>query len=157
MTTQVLTQKEKELIAVGGSVSAGCVKCSNYHFKQAFEQGASKDEVHHAVVAATAVIYDSLEISQRNAFRLMDIERQEVMVGGDEAEDALTTLIKLAAAVAVNNVINVKRYIEIADKLGIPSSKVHLTIKLARVIQNRAGDFVEEAIDEASPEANSTD
>ena len=157
MTTQVLTQKEKELIAVGGSVSAGCVKCSNYHFKQAFEQGASMDEVHRAVVAATAVIYNSVEISQRNAFRLMDIERQEVMVGGDEAEGALTTLIKLAAAVAVNNVINVKRYIEIADKLGVSSSKVHLTIKLAQVIQNRAGEFIEEAIGEASPEANPAD
>lgn len=157
MTTEVLTQKEKELIAVGTAVSAGCVKCSNYHFKQAFEQGASQDEVHHAVIAATAVIEDSVENLQHTAYRLMDIERQEVTVGDIEISNTLTALIKLAAAVAVNNVINVKKYIEIADELGASSSETHLTIKLAKVIQKRAGKFVDEAIEEASLETDVTD
>ena len=44
MTKEVLSQKEKELIAVGGSVAAGCVKCSHCHFKQAFEHGQSGRE-----------------------------------------------------------------------------------------------------------------
>ena len=51
-----LSQKEKELIACGASVSAGCQKCANYHFKQAFEEGATKDEIQQAVTAATCII-----------------------------------------------------------------------------------------------------
>ena len=152
MTREVLSQKEKELIAVGGSVSAGCVKCSHYHFKQAFEQGASRDEVLHAVIAATEVISDSAEILQRTAYELMGIKRREVTTGAADASDSLTALIKLAAAVAVNNVVNTKRYIDAASRLGAPSSEIHLAIKLAKVIQNRAGEFVDEAIEEFTAE-----
>lgn len=154
MHTEVLTQKDKELIAVGVSVSAGCVRCSNYHFKQAFEQGASQDEVHHAVIAATAVIKDSLEKLQHTAFRLMDINRKEATVNDIEISDTLTALIKLAAAVAVNNEVNVGKYIEAANKLGASSSEIHLTIKLARMIQKRARKFVDETIEEASQKTN---
>lgn len=98
MTKEVLSQKEKELIAVGGSIAAGCVKCSHYHFRQAFEQGASQDEV------------------------------------------------------AVNNVANTRRHIEAANRLGASSVEIHLAIKLAKVIQNRAGEFVDEEIEEFTAE-----
>ena len=147
--TEVLSQKEKELIAVGAAVSAGCAMCSNHHFKQAFKRGATKDEVHHAVIAATAVMEDSMGDLQRTTHRLMDMELQESHISDVETTEKLTALIKLAAAVAVNNVIYSKRYIGIADKLGASSRELHSTIKLVRVIQKRAGKFVDEAIEEA--------
>ena len=149
MMTEVLSQKEKELIAVGAAVSAGCAMCSNHHFKQAFKRGATKDEVHHAVIAATAVMEDSMGDLQRTTHRLMDMEPQESHISDVETTEKLTALIKLAAAVAVNNVIYSKRYIGIADKLGASSRELHSTIKLVRVIQKRAGKFVDEAIEEA--------
>lgn len=152
MTKEVLSQKEKELIAVGGSVAAGCVKCSHYHFRQAFEQGANQDEVLRAVIGATEVINDSMEILQSTAYELMDIERDEVTTGTNEATDSLTALIKLAAAVAVNNVANTRRHIEAANRLGASSAEIHLAIKLAKVIQNRAGEFVDEEIEEFTAE-----
>ncbi len=128
MKTEMLSQKEKELVAVGAAVSAGCAMCSNHHLKQVFKRGAAKDEVHYAVIAATAVIEDSMEDVQYSAYRLMDIERQEVPIGKVETTETLTALIKPAAAVAVNNVINSKRYIGIADKLGASSRELHSTI-----------------------------
>ena len=148
MTKEVLSQKEKELIAVGGSVAAGCVKCSHYHFRQAFEQGANQDEVLRTVIGATEVINDSVEILQRTAYDLMDIERDKATTGTNEPTDSLAALIKLAAAVAANNVANTKRYIEAADQLGASSAEIHLAIKLAKVIRNRAGEFVDEEIEE---------
>jgi AhpD family alkylhydroperoxidase len=153
MTKEVLSQKEKELIAVGGSVAAGCVKCSHYHFRQAFEQGANQDEVLRAVIGATEVIKDSVEILQHTAYELMDVERDEVTTGINEATDSLTVLIKLAAAVAVNNVANTRRHIEVANRLGASSAEIHLAIKLAKVIQNRAGKFVDEEIEEFTAES----
>jgi AhpD family alkylhydroperoxidase len=152
MTKEVLSQKEKELIAVGGSVAAGCVKCSHYHFRQAFEQGASQDEVLRAVIGATEVINDSVEILQRTAYELMDVERDKVTTFIDKSTDSLTALIKLAAAVAVNNVANTRRHIEAANRLGASPAEIHLTIKLAKVIQNRAGEFVDEEIEEFTAE-----
>ena len=123
MTKEVISQKEKELIAIGGSIAAGCVKCSHYHCRQAFEQGANRDEVLSAVIGATKVINDSVEILQRTAYELMDIERDNVTTGTSEATDSLTALIKLAAAVAVNSVADTRRYIEAANRLGASSAK----------------------------------
>ena len=154
MNTKVLTQKEKELIAVGASISGGCVKCSNYHFKQAFEHGANKDDVHQAVLAATSIIESSVENLQRTAYCLMNIERQAATVRDIDLSDALTAHVMLASAVAANNVANVKKYIGIAGKLGSSPSEIHLTVKLARVIQKRAGEFVDEAIADVLQEAD---
>lgn len=149
MTNHRLSQKEKELIAVGISVSAGCIKCSNYHFKQAFEEGATQDEVHQAVLAANDVIASSDEILLRNAYRLMGLTREEQPDIKAEPEDILIALIQIGAAVAANNEPNSKKYISIAQSLGASSSEIHLAIKMAKHILERAGEFADEAIAEA--------
>ena len=114
MTEQRLTQKEKELIACGAAVSAGCQKCANYHFKQAFEEGATKAEIQGAVAAATCVIGSSGEIMQRKAYALMEIEREEVPEQCSDEQDRMTVLVKIAAAVAANNTNNIERYLKMA-------------------------------------------
>ena len=82
---------------------------------------------------------------------MMDIDRREIKPGIEPAAESLTALIKLAAAVTVNNVVNTKSHIEAASRLGATANEIQLAIKLAKVIRNRAGEFVDEAIDEAMP------
>jgi AhpD family alkylhydroperoxidase len=50
-----LNNKTKELIAVACSVMADCVPCINWHYKQAVEAGASKEEIAEACAIAMAV------------------------------------------------------------------------------------------------------
>ena len=41
--------KTRELIAIGASVTANCVPCLKYHYKEARQTGASDDEIREAI------------------------------------------------------------------------------------------------------------
>ena len=99
MTSEILNQKEKELIAVGCAVSAGCQRCCNHHFKKVLEVGANLAEVKQAVLDAMSTIHHADEMMQRKAYALMEVSRPESPVA-IEAVDRMTALVKLGAAVA---------------------------------------------------------
>ena len=50
-----LSKKTKELIAVACSIMADCVPCLNWHYTQALESGASKEEISEAIAIAMSV------------------------------------------------------------------------------------------------------
>ncbi len=50
-----LSHKEKELVAVGASVAAGCIPCTRYHIEEVRATGATTDEITHAIEAALCV------------------------------------------------------------------------------------------------------
>lgn len=152
MSEQRLTQKEKELIAVGAAVSAGCQKCANYHFKQAFEESATREEVQQTVASATCVIDSSGEIMQRKAYSLMEIDREEVPESCSDEQDRMTILVKIAAAVAANNTNNIERYIGMAKSIGASHGEMTVAAKLGKAILKKAGEFANEAINEALKE-----
>ncbi len=51
----LFTLREKELVAVGASVAAGCKPCTTYHVKQVRETGASDEEIQQAIADAICV------------------------------------------------------------------------------------------------------
>ncbi|HMB24788.1 MAG TPA: carboxymuconolactone decarboxylase family protein [Anaerolineales bacterium] len=51
----VLDKKTKELIAVACSVMADCVPCIEWHYKQAVDAGATRDEVAEALAISMAI------------------------------------------------------------------------------------------------------
>ena len=148
MAEQRLTQKGKELIAVGAAVSAGCQKCADYHFKQAFVEGATKEQVHGAVLEATFVIKSSNEIMQRKAYSLMDIDREEYSESDTNEKNRLTVLIKVAAAVASSNTNNITGYLAMAASMGASHGEMKVAAKLGKAILKKAGEFADEAMDE---------
>lgn len=148
MTSETLSQKEKELVAVACSVSAGCQRCSNHHFKKVFEVGASLEEVQKAVEDATKTIHHADEMMQRKAYALMEVARQEVPLI-IEAADRLTALVKLGAAVASNCTPTITGHLAVAQTSGATESEIKVTIKLAKMILGKASEFADEAISEA--------
>lgn len=148
MSEARLTQKEKELVAVGAAISAGCQKCANYHFKKAFEEGNTREEIQKAVEAATCVIKSSDEIMQRKAYSLMNVKRKEVKESCADRLDRINILVKIGAAVAANNTNNIQRYIELSKPMGITTEELTVTTKLAQAILKKAGEFAEDAITE---------
>ena len=149
MSQARLTQKEKELVAVGAAISAGCQKCANYHFKKAFEEGNTREEIQKAVEAATCVIKSSDEIMQRKAYSLMNVKRKEVKDSCTDHLDRINILVKIGAAVAANNATNITKYIDLATFSGIMADEMTVTIKLAKAILKKAGEFAEDATTEA--------
>lgn len=54
-----LDRKTKELIAVCCSILADCAPCTDWHYKQAREAGASEEEIAEALAIPMAVIAGS--------------------------------------------------------------------------------------------------
>ena len=148
MSIETLIQKEKELIAVACAVSAGCQRCSNYHFKKAFESGAKQDEVKTAVEQATDSIRHADEMMQRKAYALMEVTRQEVPLT-IATTDRLTALVKLGAAVASNCTPTITEHLAAAHSSSATESEIKVTMKLAKMVLNKASEFADQAIDDA--------
>ncbi len=146
MSEGIISQKEKELIACGAAISAGCQKCANYHFKQAFKEGATKEDLQQAVAAATCVIKSSDEIMQRKAYSLMEIEREELPESCSDEQDRMTILVKVAAAVAANNTNNIERYINMAKTVGASHGEMKVAAKLGKAILKKAGEFADDVV-----------
>jgi AhpD family alkylhydroperoxidase len=144
-----LDQKEKELVAVGASVSGGCLRCCSYHFKRVFEEGATLEEVKKAVEDATSVIDSADEMMQRKAYSKMNIQREEIEQPLSNDSDQITALVKIGAAVASNCTTIINKHIEIAKSLEISVDQMTVAIKLAKAILTRAGEFADEAIADA--------
>ncbi len=147
MSIEILTQKDKELIAVGTAVSAGCQRCCDYHFRRVLEVGASLDEVKMAVIDATGSISHADEMMQRKAYELMDISRTNVDVS-DKAGSRISALIKLGAAVASNCTPSIIQAIETARSADVSRDEMMVCIKLSKMVLRKAGEFASEAIDE---------
>ncbi len=55
---------EKELVAVGTSVAAGCKPCTNYHLREVRKTEASDAEIRQAIAQAAQVRRDATEIME---------------------------------------------------------------------------------------------
>lgn len=142
-----LTGKEKELIAVGTAVSAGCRRCCDYHFRKVFEEGATLEEVQKAVADATCAVRNADETMQRKAYALMNLEREEQPLDNPaHSEDRIALLVKIGAAVASNCTTTIEQYIETAKASRVSAEEITLSVKLGKMILGRAGEFADEAI-----------
>jgi AhpD family alkylhydroperoxidase len=56
-----MTNKEKELIAIGASISAHCFSCLDFHLSEARKFGASEEEINDAVQVGIKVMNGSNE------------------------------------------------------------------------------------------------
>jgi 4-carboxymuconolactone decarboxylase len=50
-----LTEKDKELVAIGAAVGSNCVPCLEWHYEQCVELGMSKQEIKEAIAMAKKV------------------------------------------------------------------------------------------------------
>jgi 4-carboxymuconolactone decarboxylase len=50
-----LSEKEKELVAIGSSIGGNCIPCLSYHYKRCRELGYSKEEMQEAFDMAKKV------------------------------------------------------------------------------------------------------
>lgn len=67
-----LPKKTKELIAVGISVVINCESCMQWHIEQAFQSGATQEEILEAVEVGIEMGGGPATVSSRFALEVMD-------------------------------------------------------------------------------------
>lgn len=144
-----LTQTEKELIAVGASIAAGCQPCTAYHFRAARDAGAGEEEIRQAVDDALCV---------RNSAAKIMAGLAEKHLGSALASEApccsekplIGELVSASAAFAVNCVTSLETHLASARQLGATEHQLQSTLAIARMVKKVAAQKVEAAVEMAA-------
>ena len=136
-TNGSLTQKEKELVAIGASIAAGCQPCTTHHFKAVRQAGATEREIRQAIDAALGVRHSATEI-------MTGLAEMHLGTGGAVEEPRNSSrlligeLVSIGAALAVNCVTNLETHLQAARKGGATERQIQTALGVARAIKKVA-------------------
>ncbi len=137
-----LNLKEKELVAIGASVAAGCKPCTNYHLKKVREAGASYEEINKAILNAVNVRNSAKKIMEAHALHLENVKDTDEY-DRNENTTRIKELVSVAAAFAVNCTSNLEKHIALAQNVGISDNEVKSVLDLALFIKGQASSHVD--------------
>ena len=161
MTEQpALTDKERELVAVGAAVGAGCQPCTQYHVRAALESGLSQEDVRRAVDEAEAVRREGGIAVSNVGRRLLGGEQQPSHWDGGPS-DREGALIYIGAAAGCNAGSLLTPSLAVAEEFGFSPDGLRSALELAEVVKQHAVDFLRRDAERAlkgaaSPERGSS-
>jgi len=139
-----ITAKEKELVAVGISVAAGCKPCTDYHVKAVRKARASDEEIRQAVADALSVRNSAMKIMEAYALAHLVGEKRQGSEPGTAGEtNRLKELVSIGAAFGVNCVSSLEKHLAAAENMGISPEDVTKILKLSAFIKEKAASHVE--------------
>jgi AhpD family alkylhydroperoxidase len=150
---QNLSSEQKELVAVGASVGAGCHPCVSHHLKAGAQAGLDGEQLLAAVTSAERVTAEA-------AVLIGDHVRAKL--GPTAAAPALLSqleeaLASLGAALGANDAKNIERQMRTALSRGASRSKLGQAIETAQTVQENASRIhvreAERLLDALAPEA----
>ena len=136
-TVEILTQKEKELVAVAASIASGCVPCTMHHTKAVREAGASEAEVLSAIRIALDVQDYATEMMAEAAHGNLNYAYPGRTQSGS-VEQPIDDLIAMGAAFACNSVAGVEYYWTKAKEAGASTRQLLVVIRIVRGIKKEA-------------------
>jgi AhpD family alkylhydroperoxidase len=132
-----LSPRDKELIAIGASVGAGCQPCTAHHLQAAEAIGATRDEIRQAVADALCVRRSATQVMNDWVDKTLgDAPAPESPCCGEKP--LLRELISLAAGVAVSCSTNVARHLAAARRTGASARQIQIAVGVARAIRGVA-------------------
>ena len=141
-----LTVKDKELVAVGISLAAGCRPCTNYHVREVRKAGAADDEIRQAMADAVLVREGATKIMEGHALERLGVAREST--GGDDSTrtSRLRELVSIGAAFAVNCTVSLQRHLRAGEDVGITDEEAEAVVDLAAFIKRMAASHVERIV-----------
>ena len=131
---QNLSAEQKELVAVGASVGAGCQPCVSHHLKAGAQAGLEGEQLLAAVASAERV-------SAEAAVAMSDHARAKL--GANNTTPALLSrleeaLASLGAALGANDPTNIERQLRAAADLGATRLQLQQALETAHTVQENA-------------------
>lgn len=138
-----LTLKEKELVAIGNSIAAGCKPCANHHMKKVKETEATEGEIRQAIEIAAEIRRHGAEIMMAHGLRQLGVLDDAEVLAPAEKTNRIKELIAIGAAFAVNCSSTLKRHLKTSGEAGISRDEVEEVARLAQFIKGKAASHVE--------------
>ena len=141
-----LTHTEKELVAVGTSVAAGCKPCTDYHLREVRKTEASDAEIRQAIAQAVRVRRDATEIMEGHG--LEQLRASGAAGGSSSAEQTsrIEQLVSVGAAFAVNCASGLEKHLKAGQQVGIAEEEIQEIVGLAAFIKRMAASHVEKLV-----------
>jgi 4-carboxymuconolactone decarboxylase len=140
-----LEQRDKELAAIGASIGCNCRPCIEYHMPAGRKAGLSEADLADAVATARAVRDEAIELLAPRIDELLGASgsvRSEPAGAAGPSRPHL--LVSLGASFAANSHPSLQRQIAAALEFGLSTSEVAAATKMARYVQNHAGEVTAE-------------
>jgi AhpD family alkylhydroperoxidase len=141
-----LTLKERELVAVGSSLAAGCKPCTNYHLREVRQAEASDAEIHQAVADALQVRRDATQVMERHGRERLGASREDAGRSSSEPATRIRELVSVGAAFAVNCTSSLERHLKAGQRVGIAEEEIQEVVGLAAFIRRMAASHVERLV-----------
>ena len=131
---QDLSAPQKELVAVGASVGAGCHPCVSHHLKAGAKAGLGDEQLLAAVASAERVAAEAaIAIGDHARARLAANVSSPALLSRLEE-----TLASLGGALGANDAVNIERQLRAATELGASRSELQQAIDTAHNVQENA-------------------
>ena len=149
-----LRDAQREFVALGAAIGAGCQPCTQYHVRAALKAGLSREDILRALDQAQAV-------RQQGGVAVANVGR--TMLGlGEEAQaegclcDASQALVYIGSAAGCNAGGLLTRYLEAASGLGLSPEALAEAVEVAQAVKEKGamGFFakdVERALGKLTP------
>ena len=136
----ILSAREREVVAVGAAIGAGCRPCTNYHVRAGLKAGLTEDEIRLAV--------DEAEVLRIHAATtIADFARG--LLGSSEERAAplctptepLQALAEVGAATGSNAGHALDRLLPYARGLGLSGGALAEAVEMAGAVKRMAAEF----------------
>ncbi|MEX2230084.1 MAG: carboxymuconolactone decarboxylase family protein [Dehalococcoidia bacterium] len=136
----ILTEQQRELVAIGASVGAGCFSCLDHHVTEAGRVGLDESIILRAVEDAECVkrsAYNELAAHARKTLRLA------YQMPPDCCSDSTLgkEFVSLGSAVAANAPQQLQKHVEGARAQGMTEAQIGDAIAVARQVQSSAASI----------------
>jgi AhpD family alkylhydroperoxidase len=154
---QRLSTEQRELVAVGASIGAGCHPCVKYHIKAGTDAGLAGGRLLAAVTSAERVAVEAAERMRVHARAQLGAE-STTPAAVSPLDDAFASF---GAALAANDLANIGRHMQAASELGASRSQLQEALEVAQKVQENAarihGREAERLLETSAPQAPSAD
>jgi AhpD family alkylhydroperoxidase len=130
-----LTDAQREFVALGAAIGAGCQPCTQYHVRAALKAGLGREEILRALDQAQAV-------RQEGGVAVANVGR--TMLGLDEEAqgegclcDASQALVYIGSAAGCNAGGLLARYLEAASGLGHSPEVLAEAVEVAQAVKEK--------------------
>jgi AhpD family alkylhydroperoxidase len=136
-----LNELDKEFVAVGAAIGAGCHPCTQYHTGAALKAGLNAEQVLWAVEQAQGVRANGGVAVANVGRRIVGVDQQEAPAL-EPAACRYGALVALGAATGCNSGVLLGEYAERAIELGLNGGDLRETIDVAETVKAMAGKFL---------------
>ena len=152
-----LTDAQREFVALGAAIGAGCQPCTQYHVRAALKAGLSREQILWTLDEAEAVRREGGVAVANVGRRLLELAAEEGRCDGSPSEGP-QALVYIGSAAGCNAGGLLARYLEAASGLGFSAEELGEAVEIAQAVKEKGaqGFFardVERALGKLAPAA----